>query len=76
MNDKDFNALSNKLNVIISLNFRLLLSDKEFRNSRKKGTGEFAKYLSDLGLDAKDISLILGAPIQSIRTLLTPKRRK
>jgi hypothetical protein len=70
--------ISKKLNVLISLSLRQLLGDKEFSASekRKQGIGELARYLSNMGLDAKDISEITGAPLQSIRTLLTPKRRK
>jgi DNA-directed RNA polymerase specialized sigma24 family protein len=34
------------------------------------------RYLADMGLDSKDIAEILGTPLQSVRTLLTPTRRK
>lgn len=76
--EKEYAEISKKLNVLISLSLRQLLGDKEFSASerRKQGTGELARYLNNMGLDAKDISEITGAPLQSIRTLLTPKRRK
>jgi len=69
---------SKKLNVLIALSLRQLLGDKEFsgKEKRKQGVGELARYLNKMGLDAKDIAKILGAPLQSVRTLLTPKRRK
>ena len=69
--------VSRKLNVLISLSLRQLLGDKEFgrKEKRKQGVGELARYLADMGLDAKDIAEILGAPLPSVRTLLTPKRR-
>ncbi|HVS27897.1 MAG TPA: hypothetical protein VHE58_11500 [Burkholderiales bacterium] len=80
MSEKSLSEISKKLNVLISLSLRQLLSDKEFigtgTGKRKRGVGELARYLADMGLDAKDIAEILGAPVQSVRTLLTPKRRK
>lgn len=70
--------LSKKLNVLIALHIRQLLGDREFGAGRrgKKGAGAIARYLADMGLDAKDIAEILGVPLPSIRTLLTPNRRK
>lgn len=78
MTEKTLSEISKKLNVLISLSLRQLLGDKEFsgKKKRKHGVGETARYLADMGLDAKDIAEITGAPLQSIRTLLTPKRRK
>ena len=77
MTDKIRLEVSRKLNVLISLSLRQLLSDKDFgrKEKRKQGVGELARCLSDMGLDAKDIAEILGAPLPSVRTLLTPKRR-
>lgn len=67
-----------KLNVLISLNLRLLLGDKEFavQGSRRKNAPGVIQYLADMGLKAQDISQIVGSPVTSVRTLLTPKRRK
>lgn len=78
MTEKIPAELSKKLNVLIALSLRQLLGDKEFSGDekRKQGVGELARYLNNMGLDAKDISEITGAPLQSIRTLLTPRRRK
>jgi hypothetical protein len=78
MTDKDNLEISRKLNVLIALSLRQLLGDKEFgkKGKRKQGAGELTRYLADLGLDAKDIAEILGTPLQSVRTLLTPTRRK
>lgn len=78
MTDKTLLEISKKLNALISLSLRDLSGDKEFggKQTRKLGVGEKARYLADMGLDAKDIAEILGAPLSSIRTLLTPKRRR
>jgi len=78
MNEKILEEISKKLNVLIALSLRQLLEDKEFtiNDKRKQGIGELARYFKSMGLDAIDISKITGAPLQSIRTLLTPKRRK
>lgn len=78
MTEKILAEISRKLNVLIALSLRQLLGEKEFLGSgkRKQGVGELARYLNNMGLEAKDIAEITGAPLQSIRTLLTPKRRK
>jgi hypothetical protein len=78
MDDKLAAEISKKLNVLISLSLRQVTGDKEFgkRQGRKQGVGELARYLADLGLEAKDIAHIVGAPLQSVRTLLTPTRRR
>lgn len=78
MSEKILSEVSKKLNILIALSLRQLLGDKEFSSGekRKQGVGEIARYLNSMGLDAKDIAEITGAPLQSIRTLLTPKRRK
>lgn len=69
--------ISKKLNVLIALLLRQLNSDSDFSKSRRKqGTGDMVRYLADMGLDAKDIADILGSPLTSVRTLLTPTRRK
>ncbi len=74
--EKLFEDISKKLNILISLNLRSLIDDKDFARRDKRGTGDFVNYLADFGLDAKDIAAILAAPVQSVRTILTPKRRK
>jgi hypothetical protein len=78
MTEREFAEISKKLNALISISLRQLLNDKEFgtRARRKHGTGDAVRYLADMGLDAKDIAEILGAPVQSVRTLLTPARRR
>lgn len=78
MTEKILLEVSKKLNVLIALSLRQLLGDNELssKGRRKQGVGEIARYLNNLGLDAKDIAEITGAPLTSIRTLLTPKRRK
>lgn len=74
--EKFFKNISKKLNVLISLSLRNLLQDKDFSKRSKRGTREFVNYLAGFDLDAKDIAEITGAPLQSVRTLLTPGRRK
>lgn len=78
MTEKTLLEISKKLNVLISLSLRGILGDREFAETgkRKQGVGDMTRYLADMGLDAKDIAEILGAPLQSVRTLLTPNRRK
>jgi len=77
MSEEKLSEISKKLNVLIALLIRQLNGEKDFeKGGRKQGAGELARYLSDFGLDSKDIAEILGAPLQSVRTLLTPKRRK
>lgn len=70
--------LSKKLNVLIALSLRQLLGDKDFsaKSKRKQGVSELVHYLADMGIDAKDIADIIGSPVTSVRTLLTPTRRK
>jgi len=70
--------ISNKLNVLIGLSLRQLLGDKDFSTKErgKQGVGDLIRYLADMGLEAKDISKILGSPLTSVRTQLTPTRRR
>jgi hypothetical protein len=75
--DRTFLEISKKLNILIALSLRQLLGDDEFSAKRKrKGVAELVHYLADMGLDAKDIADIVGSPLTSVRTLLTPTRRK
>lgn len=78
MDNKILQDISNKLNVLISLNLGRENDMRLFEKGgeRIQGVGAMTRYLSDMGLDANNISDILGAPLASIRTLLTPKRRK
>lgn len=77
MSEEKLSEVSKKLNILIALSIKQLNNEKDFgKGGRKQGAGELARYLSDFGIDAKDIAEILGAPLQSVRTLLTPKRRK
>ena len=69
--------ISKKLNVLIALSLRQLLGDNNFSTKkRKQGVGEIVHYLADMGIGAKDIADIVGSPVTSVRTLLTPTRRK
>jgi hypothetical protein len=67
-----------KLNVLIALSLRQLLGDRDFSQTskRKQGIGSLVRYLADMDLDAKDIAQIVGSPLTSVRTLLTPTRRR
>jgi DNA-directed RNA polymerase specialized sigma24 family protein len=70
--------ISTKLNVLIAIAIKQLTGDHVFApaGKRKQGAGEVVRYLADMGLDAKDIAQIVGSPLTSVRTLLTPTRRK
>jgi len=69
--------ISTKLNALIALSLRQLVEDRKFdHEGRKSGVGEQARFLSGLGLESKDIAEILGAPMSSVRSLLSPSRRK
>lgn len=70
--------ISKKLNVLIALSLRQLHGDIDFGATakRKQRVSEIVHYLADMGLDAKDIASIVGSPLTSVRTLLTPTRRK
>jgi hypothetical protein len=76
--DKAILEISKKLNVLIALSLRNLVGDKDFSatRKRKKGVGELVHYLADMGLDAREIADIVGSPLSSVRTLLTPTRRR
>lgn len=77
MTESENFEISKKLNVLIALSIRHLLGDKEFaKRKRRQGAGALTHFLADMGIDAKDIAEILGTPLQSVRTLLTPTRRK
>ncbi|MEJ1967425.1 MAG: hypothetical protein WDN03_02120 [Rhizomicrobium sp.] len=75
-NDETLLAISRKLSVLIALSLRQLPADKEIGSKRKQGVADQVHYLADMGLDAKDIAEIVGSPLTSVRTLLTPTRRK
>lgn len=69
--------ISAKLNVLISLGMELV--DHESLGSakkRKQGVGPKARLLAGFGLDPRDIASIIGAPLSSVRTLLTPGRSR
>jgi hypothetical protein len=70
--------ISSKLSALIAIGLRQLNGDAEFANTskRKQGVGDTARYLAEFGLGAPDIALIVGAPVQSIRTQLTPSAKK
>jgi hypothetical protein len=75
--DAQLDEVSRKLNVLIALSLRQLLGDKDFtKGKRKQGVGGIVHFLADMGLGANDIAVIVGSPVTSVRTLLTPTRRK
>ena len=78
MENKLLTEISKKLTVLISMSLGRINDTRQFENNgeRIQGVGAMTRYLSDMGLEPEDISEIIGAPLQSIRTLLTPKRRK
>jgi hypothetical protein len=69
--------ISAKLNVLIALTLKQMTGQKGFAKSKRNtGAGEIIHFLAEMGLDAKDIAAIVGSPVTSVRTLLTPTRRK
>lgn len=78
MTDELLKEISKKLNVLISMFFGRINDTRQFENDgqRIQGVGAMTRYLSDMGIDPKDIADIIGASLPSVRTLLTPKRRK
>lgn len=78
MDNKILAEISKKLNVLISISLGRINDTRLFDKNGEKiqGVGAMTRYLSDMGLSSEDISEIIGASLQSIRTLLTPKRRK
>ena len=78
MNGDAAAEVSKKLNVLISLAIKQLLQEKSFGGDgkRRAGVSDVVHFLADMGLSAKDISEIVGSPITSVRTLLTPTRRR
>jgi hypothetical protein len=69
--------VSAKLNVLIALTLKQLTGQKGFvKAKRNQGAGEIVHFLAEMGLDAKDIAAIVGSPVTSVRTMLTPTRRK
>lgn len=78
MENKLLTEISKKLNILISMSLGRINDTRQFEKDgeRIQGVGAMTRYLSDMGLEPEDISEILGAPLQSVRTLLTPKRRK
>jgi hypothetical protein len=75
--DAQSDDVSRKLNVLIALSVRQLLGDKDFtKGKRKQGVAEIVHFLADMGLGANNIAAIVGSPVTSVRTLLTPTRRK
>lgn len=78
MTEELLKEISKKLNILISMNLGRLNDVRQFEKNgeRIQGVGAMTRYLADMGLESKDIAEILGAPLQSVRTLLTPNRRK
>lgn len=76
--EKLLSRISQKLNVLIAVQLKAAGDAISFSPSErgKRGVGDLVRYLSKAGLDSKDISEITGAPLASVRTLLTPGRKK
>lgn len=70
--------ISAKLNVLIALSLKQMLGQTTFaaKSKRNQGVGEIVHFLADMGLTPKDIAKIVGSPVTSVRTLLTPTRRQ
>ena len=71
--DDLLHEISKKLNVLIALSLRRPEGNNLFEKTQR--VGETARYLGSMGLDAREIADIVGAPLTSIRTLLTPSQK-
>jgi hypothetical protein len=77
MEDKHLADISKKLNVLIALSIRALKGHQDLvSQGRKLGAGEIIHFLGSMGIEATDIAKIIGSPLPSVRTLLTPKMRR
>ncbi len=79
MDDNDRLAqISAKMSALLALEVKKYLGENSFKveKGRRQGTSDLVNFLASFGLDAKEISQITGAPLTSVRTLLTPTRRK
>jgi hypothetical protein len=78
MNEDALSEISKKMNVLIALSIKQILAEQSFERGgkRRRGISGIVHFLADMGLDAEDISEIVGSPITSVRTLLTPTRRR
>ena len=78
MTEELLKDISKKLNILISMKLGRINDTRLFDKDGEiiQGVGAMTRYLADMGLEQKDIAEILGAPLQSVRTLLTPNRRK
>ncbi len=75
MDDKLGESIAKKLNVLIALTLNRALNSSPFQHNKKE-TGDKIRYLASFGLNPNDIAEITGSPVQSVRTLLTPSRKK
>lgn len=78
MDTKNTPDILPQLNALIALSLRQLVGINGLNQkiTRKHGLGEIVRFLGDLGMDPKDIALVVGSPITSVRTMLTPTQRK
>lgn len=75
--EETLEQISRKLSILISLQLKALGEEFDFSNKKsKRGVGDLSRFLMTKGLEAKEIAEITGFPLASIRTLLTPSRRK
>ena len=77
-NDETADSTRGILLALLALELKKFAGETSFEDlaRRRKGTGESVRFLAEFGLDAKDIAAVTGAPLTSVRTLLTPTRRK
>ncbi|MEX1014834.1 MAG: hypothetical protein WDZ80_06785 [Candidatus Paceibacterota bacterium] len=69
--------ISMKLTALLALQHKHLLGDSEFDIRKKtQNASAMVDFYREFDLDAKDIAPIIGTSAQSVRTLLTPHRKK
>lgn len=77
-NKEPLTDISQKLNILIALGVKSMTGNTTFESDVKRntGVGDVVRFLHSHGLESSEISKITGAPVTSVRTLLTPTRTK
>jgi hypothetical protein len=73
--DKLLYEISKKLNILLAISLRQLPTDGPPLHQKIQKIGETSRFLATAGLGANDIAKIVGAPVTSVRTLLTPGQK-
>ncbi len=73
----DLHEVSTKLNILISILLGVHQNPETSKGKEKRrNVADYVYFLADMGMDPKEIATVLKSPLGTVRTLLTPKRRK